>query len=434
MQLLKAHDRGRMVKLKSSAVSLPVEGVADPYIAGLYFTQVQLGTPPRTYNLQVDTGSDLLWVNCHPCIGCPAFSDLKIPIVPYDVKASASSSKVPCSDPSCTLITQISESGCNDQNQCGYSFQYGDGSGTLGYLVEDVLHYMVNATATVIFGCGFKQSGDLSTSERALDGIIGFGASDLSFNSQLAKQGKTPNVFAHCLDGGERGGGILVLGNVIEPDIQYTPLVPYMSHYNVVLQSISVNNANLTIDPKLFSNDVMQGTIFDSGTTLAYLPDEAYQAFTQAVSLVVAPFLLCDTRLSRFIYKLFPNVVLYFEGASMTLTPAEYLIRQASAANAPIWCMGWQSMGSAESELQYTIFGDLVLKNKLVVYDLERGRIGWRPFDCKTSFFLLFRPDLCDALLLHFFSRLVNRGRLHRHGGEIFWWQWNVYSWPSFWQ
>ena len=37
----------------------------------LYYTQISLGTPPRQYNVFVDTGSDLTWVNCAPCTNCP---------------------------------------------------------------------------------------------------------------------------------------------------------------------------------------------------------------------------------------------------------------------------------------------------------------------------------------------------------------------------
>lgn len=44
----------------------------------LYFTEIEIGTPPKNYTLQVDTGSDYLWVNCAPCIGCPSNSSLKV--------------------------------------------------------------------------------------------------------------------------------------------------------------------------------------------------------------------------------------------------------------------------------------------------------------------------------------------------------------------
>ena len=51
------------------------------------------------------------------------------------------------------------------------------------------------------------------------------------------------------------------------------------------LQSIAVNNQILPIDPSVFTIATGDGTIIDTGTTLAYLPDEAYNPFVQAVSV-----------------------------------------------------------------------------------------------------------------------------------------------------
>ena len=68
--------------------------------------------------------------------------------------------------------------------------------------------------------------GDLAKSERAVDGIFGFGQQDMSVISQLASQGVTPRVFSHCLKGDDAGGGILVFGEIVEPNIVYSRLVP----------------------------------------------------------------------------------------------------------------------------------------------------------------------------------------------------------------
>ena len=44
----------------------------------LYFTKVQLGSPPRDFYVQIDTGSDVLWVSCDSCNGCPQTSGLPV--------------------------------------------------------------------------------------------------------------------------------------------------------------------------------------------------------------------------------------------------------------------------------------------------------------------------------------------------------------------
>ena len=65
----------------------------------------------------------------------------------------------------------------------------------------------------------------LTKSKRAVDGIFGLGQQEMSVVSQLASQGVVPKVFSHCLRGDKAGGGILVLGEILEPpNIVYTPL------------------------------------------------------------------------------------------------------------------------------------------------------------------------------------------------------------------
>ena len=60
--------------------------------------------------------------------------------------------------------------------------------------------------------------------DQALDGILGLGPSNSSIIQQLAHQMKTPQVFAHCLEGEDGGGGILVIGHVMESGLSYTPI------------------------------------------------------------------------------------------------------------------------------------------------------------------------------------------------------------------
>ncbi|OIW20397.1 hypothetical protein TanjilG_10573 [Lupinus angustifolius] len=45
-----------------------------------------------------------------------------------------------------------------------------------------------------------------------------------------------------------------------------------------------------------------------------------------------------------------------------------------------MWCIGFQKVQEG-----VTILGDLVLKDKILVYDLARQRIGWADYDCSLS-------------------------------------------------
>lgn len=74
--------------------------------------------------------------------------------------------------------------------------------------------------------CGAEQSGDLGPSSEEIDGILGFGQGDSSMISQLASSGTIRKIFAHCLDSGD-GSGIFAIGNVVQPKVNTTPLVPH---------------------------------------------------------------------------------------------------------------------------------------------------------------------------------------------------------------
>lgn len=74
--------------------------------------------------------------------------------------------------------------------------------------------------------CSVQQSGELSSSSAdSVDGIVGFGQANSSIISQLASAGKVKKVFSHCLDG-INGGGIFAIGQVVQPKLKTTPLVP----------------------------------------------------------------------------------------------------------------------------------------------------------------------------------------------------------------
>lgn len=152
---------------------------------------MQLGTPPQEFYVQIDSGSDVLWVGCNSCSGCPTSSGLGVISLIFDARpilllkfsiwsfvfpllqislnlfnlsGSSTASLVSCSDPRCTVGFQSEDSVCptqnNPNNQCSYTFQYLDGSGTSGYYVSDLMHLdtvvgsslVSNSSATVVFG------------------------------------------------------------------------------------------------------------------------------------------------------------------------------------------------------------------------------------------------------------------------------------------
>ncbi|XP_004492847.1 aspartic proteinase 39 [Cicer arietinum] len=396
LDAIKAHDARRHGRFLS-AVDVPLGGNGLPSSTGLYYTKIGLGSPAKDFYVQVDTGSDILWVNCVGCTACPKKSGLGMDLTLYDPNDSNTSNVVSCDDDFCTSTYDGPISGCKQDMSCPYSITYGDGSTTSGSYVKDSLTFdrvngnlhTVPENGSVVFGCGAKQSGTLSSSsEEALDGIIGFGQANSSVLSQLAASGKVKRIFSHCLDS-INGGGIFSIGQVMQPKFNITPLVPRMAHYNVILKDMEVDGESIQLPTDLFGSGNGRGTIIDSGTTLAYLPASVYD---QLVTRILArqpglKLLLVEEQFTCFHYsdnfdEGFPTVKFYFEGLSLTVYAHDYLFLYKN----DIYCIGWQKSNTQTKDgKDLILLGDLVLSNKLVVYDLENMAIGWTDFNCSSS-------------------------------------------------
>ncbi|KAF7805272.1 Aspartic proteinase-like protein 2 [Senna tora] len=425
LSTMKAHDSQRHRRLLS-AIDLNLGGNGAPAEAGhlfarlrmvchdghppsrsilelliwfrLYYTKLTLGSPPKDYHVQVDTGSDLLWVNCVECTDCPKESDLGMQLQLYDPKDSQTSKPVFCDGDFCKSTYDGQITGCKPETSCLYSITYGDGGKTSGYFVKDDLTFnQVNgnfhtapANSSIVFGCGAKQSGGLgSSSDEALDGIIGFGQANSSVLSQLAASGKVKKIFSHCLDN-IGGGGIFSIGEVVEPKIKTTPLLSGQAHYNAVLKNIQVDDEALLLTTSIFDLGSERGAVIDSGTTLAYLPEFIYEQLMDKASVMARqPGLklhLIDNQFTCFDYSGnvddgFPVVKFHFDKSlSLSAYPHDYLFKTKDGD----WCVGWQkSMAKTKSGRDMTLLGDMVLTNRLVVYDLEKMTIGWTEFNCE---------------------------------------------------
>ncbi|KAI3853712.1 hypothetical protein MKW98_025229 [Papaver atlanticum] len=362
---LKVHDTNR-----HAAINVPL---AQGH--GIYYTKLAIGSPPRDYFLIVDTGSDVFLVTCAKCAPCyPTYTDSNPTLNYYDPKLSSTSSLVPCSSSS--------------NKVCGYNIGYGDGSTSTGYFVRDIIGYdqisgdfqTTIRNADVSFGCGMKVTGNLGN--LSLDGLIGFGASSTSFLSHLASEGKVSKKFAHCLDG-RNGGGIFVIGDIVGPPLKMTPLIPNGPLYNVIMKSIQVGNSVLDISQ--FEAGEGKGTIVDSGTTLAYLPGPIFNPLrlmilTSQVNLstrIVNDHYGCF-EFHKSLDDSFPSVTLSFENSlELKVYPHDYLIPNHEW----YYCLGWQDSRRLKSDL--IILGDLVLNNKLVLYDLENQAL--RVSECSST-------------------------------------------------
>ncbi|KAL7207060.1 hypothetical protein ACSBR2_019703 [Camellia fascicularis] len=231
---------------------------------------------------------------------------------------------------------------CQVGSACSYGVTYGDGSSSVGYFVKDNIQLdrasgnlqTTPMNGSAVFGCGAKQSGQLGSSSQALDGILGFGQANSSMLSQLASVGKVKKMFAHCLDG-TNGGGIFAIGQLEEPKLNSTPLVPNQAHYNVILKAIKVGHDVLQLPTDALDSQSRKAVVIDSGTTLAYLADDMFAPLMEKI-MAAQPDLKLYTVEQQFtcfqfngnVDNGFPAVNFRFENSlSLTIVPSEYLFQ-----------------------------------------------------------------------------------------------------------
>ncbi|KAL0330903.1 UNVERIFIED_CONTAM: Aspartyl protease family protein [Sesamum angustifolium] len=208
--------------------------------SGNYIVSVGLGTPKKTLSLIFDTGSDLTWTQCQPCVGsCYQQRD---PI--FNPSSSTSYSNVSCSSSQCA---QLSSATGNDP-QC----------------LHDVRLRDTNNQG--LFG--------------KTAGLLGLGRDPLSIVSQTAQ--KYGKYFSYCLPSKSSSTGHLTLGKGgASTNVKFTPFASSQgtSFYFIKIIKISVGGQDLPISQTVFDT---AGSIIDSGTVITRLPPGAYSALSTA--------------------------------------------------------------------------------------------------------------------------------------------------------
>uniref|UniRef100_A0A803P6M2 Peptidase A1 domain-containing protein n=1 Tax=Cannabis sativa TaxID=3483 RepID=A0A803P6M2_CANSA len=381
-------------KVDSSTI-FPVRG--NVYPDGLYYTYILVGNPPRPYFLDMDTGSDLTWIQCDaPCSSCAKG--------PNPLYKPTRDNILPSKDSLCTEIQRNQKTGqCETCQQCDYEIQYADSSSSLGVLAKDDLHLtMKNGSLTnvnIVFGCGYDQQGILLNSLAKTDGILGLSRAKVSLSSQLASKGVIKNVVGHCLsiDGG--GGGYMFLGEDYVPHwgMSWIPMLdtPSVDFYHSEIVRINYGNRQLKLGS--WSSRAEQ-VVFDSGSSYTYFSKEPYSDLVASLEDLSVVGLVRDfsdpslpicwqakmpLRSVADVKQFFKTITLQF-GSSwwivstrLRIPPEGYLII-SSKGNV---CLGILD-GSKVHDGSSTILGDISMRGHLVVYDNENQKIGWTNSGC----------------------------------------------------
>ncbi|XP_048421673.1 aspartyl protease family protein 2-like [Pyrus x bretschneideri] len=362
---------------------VPVTGFSSSVVSGLsqgsgeYFTRLGVGTPPRYVYMVLDTGSDVVWLQCAPCKRCYTQAD---PI--FDPRKSGSFATIPCGSPLCR---KLDSPGCNSKKTCLYQVSYGDGSFTVGEFSTETLTFRGTKVGRVAIGCGHDNEGLFVGAA----GLLGLGRGKLSFPAQTGSQFN--RKFSYCLvdrSSSSKPSSVLFGDSAVSRTARFTPLLanPKLdTFYYVELIGISVGGTRVPgITASLFNLDPAGngGVILDSGTSVTRLTRSAYNALRDAFragtsGLKRGPeFSLFDTcfDLSGKTEVKVPTVVLHFRNADVPLPATNYLIPVDSSGS---FCFAFAgTMGGL------SIIGNIQQQGFRVVYDLAGSRVGFSPRGC----------------------------------------------------
>ncbi|KAH7277035.1 hypothetical protein KP509_39G031000 [Ceratopteris richardii] len=373
---------------------------------GQFFAVFKIGTPPTDLALIIDTGSQLLWIQCEPCNVCGIQArGYKV----FNPNTSGSFSFLSCSiDTSCPGDDSVSTA-CGQDGRCIYHVTYGDKSNSSGYLATENL---AAGTTTLrgasnnqnVFGCGYVNEG--IEAQLNASGLLGLDRGPFSLISQLGI-----GVFAHCLPNRIKStdvSGYLRLGSSklnSSIALSYTPMIQnnasafYSQFYHLSMTGITVDGKLLDIPSSAFEispEGDAGGTIIDSGTTLTSFVEEAFSVVEAAFSVTFDQLykrydtgslgLLCyQVPLSQEAAPKPPSVVLHFENNLDIDLPAQHVLRYIGRDTSyNYYCMAFKNSGSLESGGRNFI-GNFQLQDYLVEYDIANSRIGFAPQVCGTE-------------------------------------------------
>ena len=268
---------------------------------GYYSTDVCLGTPPRRYDLIVDTGSSIPAVPCSTCRQCG--DHVCGPSGRFDLSRSSTARGVTCSG--ARSVPWLRCGRCSGDEPCPYSVHYTEGSEIRGTVVSDIAHFQraaegspaANVSARVYFGCQHTETG-MFQRQRA-DGIMGVQASRNrgrvpSMLSSLVEQHRAPDAFSLCLSdahglflmGGAPSAARLRKANALSLPMEKGSRALFtlaLAHIRISRTGRGNSSTADYVQLGGFSQASLRPAIVDSGTTFVYASTPVYRSLVGAI-------------------------------------------------------------------------------------------------------------------------------------------------------
>lgn len=311
------------------------------FLNAQYFSEIEIGTPPQTFKVILDTGSSNLWV---PSKQCGSIA--------------------------CYLHTKYDSSASKTYHSNGTSFEIRYGSGSLsGFVSQDdvaigdlKIKHQDFAEATSEPGLAFAFG--------RFDGILGLGYDTISVNHIVPPFYNMVNqklvdepVFAFYLGSTDKESEV-VFGGVDEShykgDLIKLP-VRRKAYWEVDFESVTFGDATAKLEN--------MGAILDTGTSLIALPSTladllnkeigAKKGFNGQYSVE------CNKRDSL------PDLTFTLSGHNFTIGPFDYILEVSGSC-----ISAFMGMDFPEPVGPLAILGDAFLRRWYSVYDLGKNSVA----------------------------------------------------------
>ncbi|KAI7864250.1 endopeptidase [Spinellus fusiger] len=318
------------------------------YMNAQYYGEIQIGTPPQTFTVVLDTGSSNLWVPSAGCSSIACFLHRR-----YESNKSSSYS----------------------ENGTAFAIQYGTGS-LEGFISQDTLQIAGIQVEEQGFAESVKEPG-FTFAFAKFDGILGLGYDTIAVQKVVPPFYNLVNrdlidepVFSFWLNDANKGGdkedqgGELVLGGV-DPshytgDITWSP-VTRKGYWEIELQNIKFDGESLDLDPIHAAIDT-GSSLLVCPTAFADLLNKELGAEKNWAGQYVVDCAKVPT---------LPEFCFVFNNKDFCLSGSDYVLQVQNQC-----ISGFMGMDIPEPAGPIWIVGDVFLRKYYSIYDLGNNRVG----------------------------------------------------------
>lgn len=312
------------------------------YMNAQYYADIELGTPPQSFKVVLDTGSSNLWVPGKSCSSIACFLHSK-----YDSDASST----------------------YKANGTEFAIRYGSGS-LEGFVSQDVLNIGDLTVKKQDFAEATKEPG-LAFAFGKFDGILGMGYDTISVNrivppfyNMINQKLLDEPVFAFRLGDGDGDGGECTFGG-IDKDA-YTGKIDYIpvrrrGYWEIELEAVKFGKDELELENT--------GAAIDTGTSLIVTPTDIAEMLNAQIGAEKSwngQYTIDCAKVPGL-----PKLAFRFGGKDFELSGEDYTL------NAGGTCISaFTGMDIPPPMGPLWIVGDAFLRRYYSVYDLGKNAVG----------------------------------------------------------